>query len=327
MKYNSIQSVSAMMEPPGGEANDMFPFEMEGYQPDEQNEQYERIGVFPCDYSFASLFHLSFLSGQNFTEKNLDTEGAGEYIINEAAMKRLCYSDPEKIVGKEFKLIFEQGEQLAITIPQGKIIGVVNDFYLSSLKKEVEPLVLFKRDKLWLLNFVVAFQPRQQKEAIADMRTVWNKLFPEYPFQYEPVGAMYEKVYKAELLQAKLLSVFTIIALFICSMGLFGLALIVTQQRTKEIGVRKVNGAKVSEILNMLNKDFIKWIAVSFVVATPIAWFAMNKWLENFAYKTTLSWWVFALAGALALGIALLTVSFQSWKAASQNPVEALRYE
>jgi len=327
MKYNSIQSVSAMMEPPGGEANDMFPFELEGYQPYEQNEQYERIGVFPCDYSFTSLFHMSFLSGTNFTENNLDTEGSGEYIINEAAMKRLHYSDPDKIVGKEFKLIFQQGEQTGITIPKGKIIGVVEDFHLSSLKKEVEPLVMFKRENLWLLNFVVAFQPGKQKEALADMQTVWSSLFPEYPFQYEPVGAMYQKVYKAELLQAKLLSIFTIIALFICSMGLFGLALIVTQQRTKEIGVRKVNGARVIEIVRLLNGDFIKWVVLAFVFACPVAWFAMDKWLENFAYKISLSWWIFVLAGILAVGIALLTVSFQSWKAATINPVEALRDE
>jgi putative ABC transport system permease protein len=326
LQYNSIQSVSAMMEPPGGEANDMFPFEMEGYQPDEQDEQYNRIGVFPCDYSFASLFNLQFLSGNNFTGKNTDTEGSGEFIINEAAMRRLNYSNPNEIVGKDFKLIFEAPGS-GIEIPRGKIIGVVKDFYLSSLKKEVEPLVLFKRDKLWLINFVVSYQPGMQETAIADMTKVWNSLFPEYPFQYEHVGAMYQKVYKSELLQAKLLSVFTIIALFICSMGLFGLALIITQQRTKEIGVRKVNGAKVSEILTMLNKDFVIWVAIAFVLACPVAWFAMNKWLENFAYKTSLNWWIFALAGLLALGIALLTVSWQSWRAATRNPVEALRYE
>ncbi|MCY1719251.1 ABC transporter permease [Prolixibacteraceae bacterium Z1-6] len=327
LKYNSIQSVSAMMEPPGGEANDMFEFELEGYTPDEQNEQYERIGVFPCDYSFASLFNLSFLSGTNFTKNNLDNEGSGEYIINEAAMKRLNYSNAEEIVGKEFKLNFEQLETTGIKLSRGKIIGVVKDFHLSSLKKEVEPLVLFKRDKLWLINFIVAFQPGKKMEALADMKTVWTLLFPEYPFQYESVGSMYQKVYKAELLQAKLLSVFTFIALFICSMGLFGLALIVTQQRTKEIGVRKVNGARVTEIIQLLNRDFIRWVVLAFVFACPVAWFAMDKWLENFAYKISLSWWIFVLAGILAVGIALLTVSFQSWKAATQNPVEALRYE
>ena len=120
---------------------------------------------------------------------------------------------------------------------------------------------------------------------------------------------------------------FTIIAIFIACLGLFGLALNSTQQRVKEISIRKINGAKISEVLMMLNKDFVKWVVIAFVIATPIAYYAMNKWLENFAYKTSLSWWIFALAGLLALGIALLTVSFQSWKAATKNPVESLRYE
>jgi putative ABC transport system permease protein len=138
---------------------------------------------------------------------------------------------------------------------------------------------------------------------------------------------MYRQVYKTEILQARLLSVFTLLSVFICSMGLLGLSLLISQQRTKEIGIRKVNGARVSEILAMLNRDFVKWVAIAFVIATPIAYFAMNKWLENFAYKTSLSWWIFALAGLLALGIALLTVSFQSYKAATKNPIESLRYE
>jgi putative ABC transport system permease protein len=110
-------------------------------------------------------------------------------------------------------------------------------------------------------------------------------------------------------------------------MGLLGLTMLVTQQRVKEIGIRKVNGAKITEVMALLNKDLVKWVAIAFVIATPIAWYAMHKWLENFAYKTELSWWIFALAGLLALGIALLTVSFQSYKAAVKNPVESLRYE
>ena len=120
---------------------------------------------------------------------------------------------------------------------------------------------------------------------------------------------------------------FTIIAILISCLGLFGLVTFSTRQRTKEIGVRKVNGARVLEVVTMLNKNFVKWIVIAFVFATPIAYYAMHKWLENFAYKTTLSWWIFALAGLLALGIALLTVSWQSWRAATRNPVEALRYE
>jgi putative ABC transport system permease protein len=323
LKHNTIESVSAMMEPPGGEANDMFRFEMEGYEQTE-DQQKNWISIFPCDYSFAQLFKLNFLSGKNFSENNVDTEGSGEYIINETAMHYLNFNNPIDIIGKSFKLIFDSP---GIVIPAGKITGVVKDFHLSSMKNKVSPMVFFKRDRLWLMNFVIAYKPGMQKAALNDIQNVWSEMFPAYPFNYEHVGAMYRKVYKIELLQARLLSIFTFISIFICSMGLLGISLLVTQKRTKEIGIRKVNGAKISEILTLLNKDFVKWVAIAFVIATPLAYFAMNKWLENFAYKTELSWWIFALAGLLALGIALITVSWQSLKAATRNPVEALRYE
>lgn len=323
LKHNTIESVSAMMEPPGGEANDMFPFELEGYQQN-NSEQVERIGVFPCDYSFANLFNLEFLAGQNFNEKNLDVEGSGEYIINEAALKYLKFKQPDEVIGKNFKLV---SPSPGIEIPSGRIIGVVNDFHLSSLKKDVGPLVMFKRDRLWLINFVVAYHPGMKDAAHIDIKSVWDKLFPEYPFVYNQVDALYRNIYKTELLQARLLSIFTFISLFICSMGLLGLSLLVTQQKIKEIGIRKVNGAKIWQVMAMLNRNFVKWVAIAFAIATPIAYYAMKKWLENFAYKTELSWWIFALAGLVALGIALLTVSWQSWRAATRNPVEALRYE
>jgi putative ABC transport system permease protein len=321
IKYNSIKSVSAMIDPPGGEANDQFQFTMEGLI---TNNADDKIGVFPCDYSFASIFNLKFLSGSNFSENNEDNEGSGEYIINESAMKRLNYTNPNEIIGIGFNL---NSNYEGIKIPKGKIIGVVEDFHLSSIKKKIEPLVLFKRKDIWLINIVVAFRQGMRTRALNDIKSVWTKMFPEHPFEYDYVSSMYENVYKSELLQAKLLSVFTFIALFICSMGLLGLSLLTTQRRSKEIGIRKINGAKISEIMFMLNWDLIKWIIMSFVIAIPFAFIVMNKWLENFEYKTYLSWWIFALAGLSALFIAVITVSVQSWKASSRNPVEALRYE
>ncbi len=324
LKNNSVESISAMLEPPGGEVNDMFQFKMEDYIPDKTKKADDMIGVFPCDYSFASIFKLKFLSGNNFTENNEDNEGAGEYIINKSAMKRLNYNNPAEIIGKAFQLIvnFE-----GIKIPAGKIIGVVEDFHLSTMKKEVEPLVIFKRKDLWLINFVVSFRPGMQTKALIDIKNVWTKMFPEYPYQYEYINSMYKNVYKTEILQSKLLFIFTFIALFICSMGLLGLSLLTTRRRTKEVGLRKISGAKTGEMMVMLNWDFIKWIIISFVLAVPIAFFAMDKWLEIFAYKITLSWWIFVSAGCTAIVIAIITVSSQSWKTSSRNPVEALRYE
>ena len=324
LKHGSIHFVSAMMEPPGGEANDMFRFTMEGFAADETNKSHDMIGVFPCDYSFASLFNLTFIGGSNFSESYSDNEGAGEYIINETAMRRLNYTDPDEIVGKGFGLITNME---GITIPYGKIIGVVEDFHLSSLRREIEPLVLFKRKDLWLINLVISFQPGMRAAAISDLRRVWTEIFPEYPLQYEYVDSMYKDVYSTEILQANLLTGFTLIALFICSMGLLGMSLLTLQRRIKEIGIRIVNGAGTMQILIMLGWDFIKWIVISFVLAVPIAYLSMRKWLEGFVYKTDLSWWLFTLAGVMAFTIALLTVSVQTWKASRRNPVEALRYE
>ncbi|MFP4366093.1 MAG: ABC transporter permease [Bacteroidales bacterium] len=323
LKYHSIESVSAMMEPPGGEANDMFPFELEGRQRTDQQED-ERIGVFPCDYSFPEVFNLEFIAGRNFTEHNADADGSGEYIINESAMNYFNYTDPGEIAGKGFKLISTAS---GVDLPAGRIIGVVKDFHLSSMKEKVRTLVLFKREDLWLINFVVSHNDGMREAAIADIHEVWEEMFGEYPLEFEHVGSMYRKVYRSELLQSGLLTIFSFVSLFICSMGLLGMSLLVIQQRTKEIGIRKVNGAKASEILNMLNKDIVKLVVLAFLFAIPAAWYAMSRWLQNFAYQTELSWWIFALAGVIALGIAMLTVSWQSWSAARRNPVEALRYE
>ena len=152
-------------------------------------------------------------------------------------------------------------------------------------------------------------------------------MVPNVPFDFHFFDSKLQTNYAYETGMMSLLNILVLVSLLISSLGIFGLIMEISVQRTKEIGVRKVNGAKISEVVTMLNKDFVKWVAIAFVIATPIAWYAMHKWLENFAYKTSLSWWIFTLAGLLALGIALLTVSWQSWKAATRNPVEALRYE
>jgi putative ABC transport system permease protein len=134
-------------------------------------------------------------------------------------------------------------------------------------------------------------------------------------------------LYIKEVKQSRLIGAFTILSIIISSMGIFAMALYYIQQKVKEIGIRKINGAEVSEVIIMLNKNFINWVAVAFIIASPVAWILMHKWLQNFAFRTELTWWIIAMAGILALGVALLTVSWQSWKAARRNPVEALRYE
>ncbi|HEX7494987.1 MAG TPA: FtsX-like permease family protein [Bacteroidales bacterium] len=175
--------------------------------------------------------------------------------------------------------------------------------------------------------FIICINPVQRGEAINTIASTWQKINPEFPFQYEYITDSYRKVYAGEYAQTHTLSLFALISIILSSLGIFAMAAFIIQRRVKEIGIRKINGATISEILTMLNKSYVIWIVVAFIIATPIAWFTMHKWLENFAYKTELSWWIFALAGLLALGIALLTVSWLSWRAATRNPVEALRYE
>ena len=159
------------------------------------------------------------------------------------------------------------------------------------------------------------------------LNKVWKSFIPDEPMDYSFYDDYFNSLYKNEERLGKSIGLFAIVAFILTCMGILGQIFQTCIDRTKEIGIRKVNGAKVSEVLAMLNRDFVKWVAIAFVIATPIAYYAMNKWLESFAYKTELSWWIFALAGLLALGIALLTVSWQSWKTATRNPAEALRYE
>jgi putative ABC transport system permease protein len=159
------------------------------------------------------------------------------------------------------------------------------------------------------------------------LKEKWERFYPADPFSFRFTNQTYQMQMKADEKLAGLFSAYTGLSVLLAALGLLGLASNATRKRVKEIGIRKVNGARISEVMVMLNRDFVVWIVMAFVIATPIAYFAMSKWLENYAYKAELNWWIFALAGLLALGIALLTVSWQSWKAATRNPVEALRYE
>lgn len=317
---NSIGSVSAMMAPPGGETNDMFAFTMQGAP----NTDTKYIGVFSCDYSFTDVFTLPFLGGQNFTENNTDEDGNGEYIINETALGYLGFQEASAVIGKDFALI---SPVEGVAIPKGKIVGVIEDFHLSGLQTKVEPLVLFKRENSWLENIAISYTPSSKTEAIAAIQKAWTGMFPKYPLEYFEVNTLYQNEYKTELLQKNLILIFALIAVFVCAMGVLGLSLMVSQRRFKEIGIRKVNGASISEILIMLNTDFLKWLLVAFVVAMPISYIAANKWLEAFAYKIDIGLWMFLMAGGSVIVITMLTVSWHSFKAAKQNPVKSLRTE
>ena len=209
------------------------------------------------------------------------------------------------------------------------VVGVVKDFHFQKTHYPIEPLMI-KSDPGSSRYFHVKTSNDNHEtinQVIEKSEAAWNNFYPDEPFNYSFLDNRIESFYSSEKNNSLFLFWASLCTIFLSCMGILGLAIFSTNQKIKEIGIRKVNGAKVSEILMLLNKDFVKWVVIAFIIATPIAWYAMNQWLENFAYKTELSWWVFALAGLLALGVALLTVSWQSWKAATSNPVEALRYE
>ncbi len=208
------------------------------------------------------------------------------------------------------------------------IIGVAENVDFSNVKENHKPIafVNWTENMIWG-NYSIKLANSDFASVVPFIKEKFKSTFPNFPFEYLVVEDYYNRQFDKEIQLVKIFRLFIAVAIFISVVNLFSIAWLVSLARVKEIGIRKVNGAKISEILTMLNRDFVKWVAIAFVIATPIAWYAMHKWLENFAYKTTLSWWIFALAGVLALGIALLTVSWQSWKAATRNPVEALRYE
>ena len=208
------------------------------------------------------------------------------------------------------------------------VYGIVKDFNFRNLREKVGPVyfeILTPETYAW--SIMIKISDKSVFETTQKIKTAYNEFTHGLPLEMSFMDQSIDQWYDREERVGKMVKYFTILTIIISVMGLFAMSLYYVQQKTKEIGVRKVNGAKISEVMTMLNQDFIRWVVIAFIIATPIAYFAMNKWLENFAYKTSLSWWIFAFAGLLALGIAVLTVSFQSWKAATKNPVEALRYE
>ena len=256
---------------------------------------------------------ISIKEGRNFSASNVSDLKA-TYLINERAIKQYGLKNP---IGQ----IITPGNGI-----KGEIIGIFQDFHYRGLNYEQTPVILFYNlEHMRYIN--IKINGKNIEGAMEKIKATWNEMCPAFGFEYSFLNETYDLQYKSERRFEHLLFAFTLLALFIASIGLFGLSIHSTGRRTKEIGLRKVNGARVTEILMMLNFDFIKWVAIAWLISCPIAWFVMKKWLMNFAYRTELCWWIFGCAGLIAFGIASLTVSWQSWKAATRNPVEALRYE
>jgi len=261
------------------------------------------------DKDFINVFKLKIADGANFTGIKPDS---AHFILNETAVKDAGIQDP---VGKRFKL----------HQTNGIIIGVIKDFHFASLKQKIEPFIFYYRPDTWQL--LVKTTGKDAHRAINAVETVWKRYNPNFPFDYTFLDQTYDSMYKSDQRTGTLFNVFAVIAILISCLGLFGLAAYTAQVKVKEIGIRKVLGASVSNITTMLSKDFLVLVILAMAIATPIAWYTMNKWLQDFVYRAPIEWWIFALAGIAALLISLATISFQSIKAALMNPVNSLRSE
>jgi putative ABC transport system permease protein len=280
---------------------------------------YEVIDGGSIDYNYIPALNLKLVAGNNFSRS---INNQRKIIFNEAMVRYLHIKNNEEAIGKQ--VILPEISQEPYTI-----LGVLKDYHQQSPNKEVTPVFFLYSNgfSFPLKYYIVKMQTKQYHQAIADVSTQWVKLFPHTSFDYFFLDNHYEKQYAPNIIFGKLFGFLACLAIFVLILGLFGLSIYSTEQRTKEIGIRKVNGAKISEVMLLLNHDFVKWVAIAFIIACPIAWYSMHKWLESFAYKTELSWWIFALAGIVAVLVAVMTVGWQSWKAATRNPVEALRNE
>jgi putative ABC transport system permease protein len=208
------------------------------------------------------------------------------------------------------------------------VVGVIRDIHASTLKDPIKPMVYRFGDHNNFPGFITfRISPGQRTETIEFMEAKWQKMFPGLPFNHFDVKEKYFENYEEEKRISRIIGSFTLMAILLSMLGLFGLVSYLAGQRQKEIGIRKVNGAGSTQILFMMNKTFMIWVAIAFLFSCPIAWYAVRKWLQEFAYRTSIDPLVFLLAGMMTLLIALLTVSWQSWRAASRNPVESLRYE
>lgn len=273
-----------------------------------------------ANYDYLKTMNITLI--ENWINPSAETVQG--MVINEHLYKRLM----EKYGSMEALRTYQYAQELAPDQIRINFIGVAKDFDYNSAHENIGDFAFLLGESLNRARFIhIRLGEGGVHAGMYAIKRVWDEYYPNQEMNYFFMDEKIAQQYKAETTLSRILFIFSLIGIAISIIGISALSLFISQQRTKEIGIRKVNGAKVSEILQLLNGSFVKWVAIAFVIAIPIAYYAMIKWLENFAYKTELSWWIFALAGLLAMGIALLTVSWQSWKAATRNPVEALRYE
>jgi len=272
-----------------------------------------------ADSAYFKLYQIPLVAGRYSRASDSLTK---EYVINEAYAKFLGFKNMNEVLGK----IIDRGEK-----DQYTIVGVIRDFNMKSIHSAITPLVYVNLPRNFSVYHVLLnpndAEKNTWKSAIAKMETAWKEIYPENDFEYSFLDESIASFYKKEQNTSKLLGWATGLAILISCLGLLGLVMYTTTQRTKEIGVRKVLGASVSQLVSLLSKDLLLLVFIAIIVAAPLAWLALNNWLQDFAYRTPLSFWIFVIAGAFMIFVALLTLSIQTIRAALKNPVGALRSE
>jgi putative ABC transport system permease protein len=317
--YPGVQSVAfASSLPDGKTARTIFHLEIDGVT---QAKLFPYVFV---DQNYLSLMQIELTQGRNFSTE-MRTDARSGFIINETAAKQLGWKNP---VGEEVHM--QQTDEGSYLV-NGKVIGVMRDYHFASLHNPIEPLILrftTEPDSGMESGYVlIRLNGRNVAATLHWIAAQWKKYDSRHPFDFAFLDSSLGEQYSSEEKLGVLFGVFCALAVFISCLGLFALAAFIAEHRTKEIGIRKTLGASVANVTTLLSKDFVMLVLAANVIAWPVAWYVMTRWLQNFAYRIEISWWVFVLAGGLALLIALLTVSTQAIKAALANPVEALRYE
>ena len=269
------------------------------------------------DPNFLKVFNAHLLQGRNFFENSMNDSNA--IIINKAYQDQLGWNDPLN------KQIFIPGDKGEKAYPL-KIVGVVDNFNFASLHADVMPLIIMNQPER-IRYLAIKITPENQQEVIQSISSKWKVLYPDFPFEYFMQQTKYEELYTKEVNMSRLFVYFTILATLIAALGLYGLSSFIAEQRTKEIGIRKVLGSPISQILILLSKEFARLTVIAIILAFPLSWYGMDKWLENFAFQTNIPWWIFALSGLMAILITYLATVFQAIKASRTNPVEALKFE
>jgi putative ABC transport system permease protein len=284
-------NVTVVMEWEGKDSGGEFPIHMTG-----------------VDYDYIETFKMDMAEGRSFS-RDFPTDETEAVILNETAVKKLGMESP---LGKRFA---------------GRtIIGIVKDYHFISLHKKIEPIFLFM-GRRYLMHAFIRISPEGITGTLNDIKSIQKAVAPAFPFEFRFLDSELNSLYNAEKNISVMFSSFSAVAIFISCLGLFGMASFLAEQRTKEVGIRKILGASVTGVVVLLSKEFSKWVLAANVIAWPVAYLVMNRWLQNFAYRVSIDLWIFFTAAVLTFIISWFTVSYQSYKAATADPVKALRYE